>query len=116
MIGRTRLTVIHTGSGKDVQLNARMYDVFNHGEGAQLVDRGVRRVTDPKEKTIFDLNGNGWRFEKDHSIRIELTQDDAPYVKRSDRTSELSIGDPQNGITLEIPVRETSATISGSCK
>ena len=115
MIGRTRVTVTHTGSGDDIQINARLYDVFP-GNQAQLVDRGVRRVTNADETTIFDLNGNGWQFESGHSIRIELTQDDAPYVKRSDQSSALSIGDAQNGITMEIPIREASTTINGSCK
>ena len=31
----------------------------------------------------FELHGNGWRFEPGHRIRIELAQDDAPYLKTS---------------------------------
>ncbi|HEY3021583.1 MAG TPA: CocE/NonD family hydrolase C-terminal non-catalytic domain-containing protein, partial [Solirubrobacteraceae bacterium] len=83
MIGRTRLIVPHTGAGSGIQLNARLYDVFPGGSEAIMVDRGPRRIVDPNETTTFDIQGNGWRFPAGHKIRVELTQNDAPYVKAS---------------------------------
>lgn len=109
MIGRTRVVVPHTGAGAGIQLNARLYDVFPDGR-ALMVDRGVRRVTDPNETTTFDLHGNGWQFPAGHRIRIELTQDDDPYIKQSVQASTLTLG----GVTMLIPVREASTTITGS--
>ena len=108
MLGLTRVTVPHTGQGQDIQLNARMYDVFPDGSEV-MVDRGVRRVSSANETTVFELHGNGWRFPKGHSIRIELTQDDDPYVKRSNAPSSLLISE----VTLQIPVRERSAATPG---
>ena len=104
MLGLTRVTVPHTGQGQDIQLNARMYDVFPDGTEV-MVDRGERRVTTANETTLFELHGNGWQFPKGHSIRIELTQDDDPYLKRSNAPSSLLL----SGAKLEIPVREGPA-------
>jgi hypothetical protein len=100
MIGRTRVTVPHTGAGSGIQLNARLYEVLPSGDQV-LVDRGGVRVVDPNATNTFDLNGNAWRFRKGDRLRIELAQDDAPYVKRSSEPSTLTLA----GVTLQIPVR-----------
>jgi acetyl esterase/lipase len=109
MIGRTRVRVQHSGAGQGIQLNARLYDVFPDGTQV-LVDRGVRRVLHANDDTTFDLEANGWGFPAGHRIRIELTQDDDPYIKSSVQASALTI----SGVTLNIPIREASATITGS--
>jgi hypothetical protein len=101
MIGRTRVTVPHTGSGQGLQLNARLYEVLPDRRQV-LVDRGVRRVAGPSQTTVFDLHGQGWRFRAGNRIRIELAQDDDPYIKASNQASSLTLA----GVTLEIPVRE----------
>lgn len=101
MIGRGRLTVPHTGSGTDLQLDARLYELMPDGSQV-LVDRGVTRVAGPNGTTTFDLQGNGWRFTKGNRLRLELAQDDDPYVKSSARPSSLTL----TGATLELPVRE----------
>ena len=101
MIGRTRVTVPHTGTGEGLQLNARLYDLFPDGR-AVMVDRGVRRVAAANETTVFDLHGNGWLFPKGHRVRVELAQDDEPFIRASSQPSSLTL----SGVTLEIPVRE----------
>lgn len=114
MIGRTRLAVTHTGTAPldALQLNARLYDVFPNQNGgcgdnatAVMVDRGVRRVANPNETTIFDLDGNGWSFAANHCIRVELAQDVGPYIKPSPQSSSLSL----TSVKLDVPVREPSA-------
>lgn len=109
MIGRTRVIVSHTGVGDGIQLNARLYDVFPDGK-ALMVDRGVRRVTAANDVTVFDLHGNGWLFPTGHRIRIELTQDDDPYIKQSVQASTLTLTD----VTLRIPVREAPSALGGA--
>ena len=123
MIGPSRVTVPYTTSGSRPQLNARLYDVFP-GEcpGTSpprqcqvMVDRGFRalpassgpRLRQGERTAVFDLIGNGWRFPKGHKIRIELTQNDEPYIKQSVPQSSMEL----HGVTLDIPVREASATI-----
>jgi dienelactone hydrolase len=100
MIGRTRVTVPHTGTGNGLQLNARLYEVLPGGNQV-LVDRGGIRVGEAIGVSTFDLNGNAWRFRSGDRLRIELTQDDAPYVKRSSQPSTLTLA----GVTLQIPIR-----------
>ena len=51
---------------------------------------------------MFDLHGNAWRFPEGHRIRVELTQDDDPYVRRSTEPSALTL----DGVQLTVPIRE----------
>ena len=100
-----------TGSSNGLQLNARLYDVAPDGSAA-LVDRGPRRVTaaEAAAGTLrTDLHGNGWRFDAGHRIRIELAQDDTPFVRATDEPSSLEL----SRVSLAIPVREASSTIGG---
>jgi dienelactone hydrolase len=110
MIGRPRIAVDHTGSGGGLQLNARLYDL-NPATGRQtMVDRGPFRVTQPTGTSTWDLQGNGWRFAKGHRIRIEVAQDDSPYVKASTQPGALTL----SRVRLELPVREGSRTVPGA--
>jgi uncharacterized repeat protein (TIGR01451 family) len=71
-----------------------------------LVDRGPRRVR-PAEanagQVTFELDGNGWRFGAGHRVRIELTQDDSPFVHASTPPSSATLSQ----VRLAIPVHET---------
>jgi acetyl esterase/lipase len=101
-IGRTRVTVPYTstGAGQGLELNARLYDVLPDGR-AVLVDRGGVRIAQPSGTVEFDLNGNGWRVARGDRLRIELAQDDDPYVTRSNQPSTMTLA----GVTLQLPVR-----------
>jgi hypothetical protein len=110
MIGATKVTAHFSASlgASAVELNARLYDVFPDGGPAVLVDRGVRRVNEAGEPSeldsglvSFELHGNGWRFEPGHQIRIELAQDDDPFLKASSIASSLML----TGVDLAIPIR-----------
>ena len=109
MIGRTRLTVLHSGIGPVTQLNARLYDLAPDGTQV-MVDRGVRRLTSAGGPTVLDLHGNGWRFRKGDRVRVEIAQDDDPYVKKSVQASTLMISSAK----LELPIREASTSLGGS--
>lgn len=109
MLGMTRAVVTHTGVGGSLQLNARLYDLYPDGKQV-LVDRGVKRLESAFGPTTLDLHGAGWRFAKGHRLRIELAQDDDPYVKSSVVPSSLVI----EGVELSVPVRQQSATIAAA--
>lgn len=107
MIGGGILSVAYraTGDLESLQLNARLYDLFPDGT-AVMVDRGPRRIDPARDGTgevTFQLHGNGWRFPAGHRIRLELMQDDEPYLKRSDVPSSMTL----SGARLVLPVRET---------
>jgi predicted acyl esterase len=113
-IGRPRVTVPYGGTGDGLQLEARLYDVLGDGR-AVLADRGGVRLTAASRAATFDLNGGAWRFAKGHRVRLELAQDDDPYVARSSRASSLTL----SGATLELPVRAgdaAAATDRAACR
>ena len=101
MIGQPRVTATVEGAAAGVQLNARLYEVFRDGTQV-LVDRGVHTLADASGTVEFDLHGNGWRFAEGHSVRLELAQDDDPYVRRADGTSVVTV----TGARLSVPIRE----------
>ena len=113
MIGSAVVTIgfALTGPPDGFQLNSRLYDVFPDGT-AVLVDRGPRRVT-PAEigasEVSYQLHGNGWRFPEGHRIRIEVAQDDEPFVKGSDVPSTATL----SSVALEIPVVEANGAGGG---
>jgi acetyl esterase/lipase len=93
------------GQASGLQLNARLYDVAPDGS-ATLADRGAYRIAEGSAKgtALYQMHGNGWRFAKGHVIRLELAQDDDPYLKSSDIPSGLTVSD----VKLVLPVRETT--------
>lgn len=103
MLGTGRVTYEYTATTSDpssLQLNTRLYDVAPDGR-ATLVDRGVRRLDGLQGPVTYALHGQGWRFERGHAIRIEATQDDDPYVRRSSTPSTMRI----SSAAVELPVR-----------
>ena len=106
MIGPTRVTAPYTATTSPIQLNARLYDVLPDGKQV-LVDRGVRTLAQASGDAVLDLFGNAWRFRRGHRIRIELTQDDDPFIKPFTQPATATLA----GVRLELPVREASAAI-----
>jgi hypothetical protein len=105
MIGATTVEIDFSFTGGDpvqsgLQLNSRLYDVAPSGE-ALMVDRGVQRVSHASTLT-YQLHGNGWLFPAGHRIRIEIAQDDSPFVRFSTPPSSTSL----SAVRLRVPVRE----------
>ena len=68
--------------GRGGFLAARLWDV--HKGQQVLVSRGLYRLVDnQKGKVVFQLFGNGWRFARGHTARLELTGSDAGYLRTS---------------------------------
>jgi predicted acyl esterase len=107
MLGGGIVSVKYTATGTDgLELNARLYDVFPDGD-AVMVDRAPRRIDPARDGTTsvtFQLHGNGWRFKPGHKLRLELAQDDSPYLHESDVPSSLSL----SAVHLHLPLRETT--------
>jgi dienelactone hydrolase len=104
MLGATGVTIDYSAtSAQGLQLNARLYDVFPDGSSV-MVDRGVRRVETASGTVTYQLHGNGWRFPAGHRLRVEIAQDDDPYLRASTVPSTTTI----SHVTLHIPVREST--------
>ena len=69
--------------GRGGFIAARLWDV--HGGQQLLVSRGVYRLQDNQRGPIaFQLFGNGWRFAKGHTAKLELLGRDPNFLRTSD--------------------------------
>ena len=88
-----KVTYAPTSSAGDYWIAARLYDKAADGT-TTMVTRGVCKVAESVEPDvtceIFELWGNAWTFEKDHTILLELTQSDTPTFRRSNFPSSLA--------------------------
>jgi predicted acyl esterase len=103
MIGQTRVTATVAGAAPGLQLNVRLYDLGPDGTQV-LVDRGVHTLSGDAETVELDLHGNAWRFPEGHRIRVEIAQDDDPYVRRSDQAAAVVV----SAVRLVVPIRENA--------
>lgn len=105
MMGMPQLNLKYsvTFSGDEYWIAARVYDKDPGGQ-MTMVTRGVCKVNlashPDKLCESFQLFGNGWRFEKDHSVVVEVTQADTPFLRRQNEPSNLSLSEAN----LAIPV------------
>jgi predicted acyl esterase len=85
-----------------VQLNVRLFDVAPDGT-RHLVTRGTY-ILDSVETAdvIIPTYGNVWEAAPDHSLRLEITNLDSPYITPSRVPSVTHVSD----VRLELPVRE----------
>lgn len=88
-----------------VQLDVRMYDVAADGT-RQLITRGTFTADNGalpigEQDLTIPTYGNLWRLPADHSLRIELTNLDTPYITPSRVPSVTTI----SNVSVEIPIR-----------
>jgi predicted acyl esterase len=72
----------------DAEINSRLWDVALDGT-ATLVTRGTFRWTSGSAIT-YALQGNGWLFQAGHQLRIQVTQNDAPYLRLDNYPSVIN--------------------------
>lgn len=92
-------------SGQSSQVAARLWDVAPSGGQQTLVARGVFRPGAGGPRQVFQLGGNGWRFEPGHVPRLELLGNDAPYLRQSNGAFEVAVAN----LELRLPVRESAS-------
>jgi predicted acyl esterase len=99
MLGMPTVRARIKTTGRGGMIAARLWDV--HDGKQLLVSRGVYRLEDnQKGKVVFQLFGNGWRFARGHTAKLELTGSDPNYVRTSNfdfsvRVSKLSVSLPK---------------------
>jgi pimeloyl-ACP methyl ester carboxylesterase len=87
--------------GRGGLIAARLWDV---SAGKQLlVSRGVYRLKDnQKGRLVFQLFGNGWKFARGHTAKLELAGNDSSYLRTSNfafsvKLSKLAVSLPTHG-------------------
>ena len=86
--------------GRGGIIAARLWDV--HRGKQLLVSRGVYRLRDNQRgRIVFQLFGNGWRFAKGHSAKLELLGSDPNYL----RTSNFKFSVRLARTSVELPGR-----------
>lgn len=101
---RARIATTQTGPDEIGQLDSRLFDVLPDGEH-RLISRGAYRLDeDQRGRIVFQLNGNGYRFEKGHTVKLQLTGQDAPYLRPSNFPFSVEVSD----VRIALPTLEDS--------
>jgi fermentation-respiration switch protein FrsA (DUF1100 family) len=76
--------------GRGGLIAARLWDV--HRGRQLLVSRGVYRLRDNQRgRLLFQLFGNGWRFAKGHTAKLELLGNDPNFLRTSNFRFSVSV-------------------------
>ena len=105
LLGEPSLKLTATMTGTDVELNSRLWDVAADGS-ATLVTRGAYRWTGSSGPAAisYALLGNGWRFGAGHQLRIQVTQNDTPYLRVDNYQSAVSYQSVQLTLPTTAPI------------
>lgn len=100
LLGEPAIHLEATIGGVDPEIDTRLWDVAPN-RSATMVTRGAYRFSGPPGAASIDtaLQGNGWDFLAGHSIRLELTQNDAPYLRLDNLASAIVY----SSVTLPLP-------------
>jgi ABC-2 type transport system ATP-binding protein len=105
--GQPTVTLRASTAAWRVQLNVRLFDVAPGGR-AELVTRGTYTLDSGSPATplgvrdvTISTQGNLWRADPGHVLRLEITNADFPYLAPSQFLSVTEI----SAVTLTIPVR-----------
>jgi hypothetical protein len=104
-VGIGTVTVPYTWAGvASAQLDARLFDVAPDGTEL-LMTRGTYRLENEPNAGVIELPlyGNHWRLAPGHSIRLDLTQVDAPTYRPNTLGSSILFA---QGVTLTLPTLE----------
>jgi predicted acyl esterase len=100
LLGEPALHLQLTLVGVDAEVNTRLWDIAPDGSRT-LITRGAFRISSLPGAMAIDtaLQGNGWDFLAGHTIRLEVTQNDAPYLRLDNLASSIVY----DSMTLTLP-------------
>jgi fermentation-respiration switch protein FrsA (DUF1100 family) len=101
LLGRTSISARVRVRGANAQLVGRLWDVDPATGRQRLVDRGVVRLRSARTLSLR-LNGNGWRFARGHTVKVELLGRDAPTYRPSNGTFSVDV----SRLSVVLPTRE----------
>lgn len=112
MLGLPRVSARVDTKGEFGQLDALLWEVRGPSERRRqrLVDFGVYRLTpNQRGRIVFQLHGNGFRFAKGSTIKLELRGRTPNLYRPSNGSFRVSLRD----IALEIPTRDRPSRAKG---
>jgi predicted acyl esterase len=99
LMGLPRVTATVRTTGPFGELVARLWDVLPDGT-QRLITRGIYRLTDNQQgRLTFQLHGNGYRFARGDTVKLELLGRDSPYYRASNGTFTIQL----SNVTVSLP-------------
>lgn len=109
MLGLPTVAVTVRTKGDGGQLDALLWEVLPSGK-QRIVDVGVYRLKDDQKGRIaFQLHGNGYRFRKGSTVKLELRGRTPGLYRPSNGKFSVRL----EGATLEIPTKEGPSRRTG---
>jgi pimeloyl-ACP methyl ester carboxylesterase len=109
MLGIPTIRTTVRTNGDHGQIDALLWEVLRNGR-QRIVDFGVYRLTnDQKGRILFQLQGNGYKFAKNSTIKLELRGRTPGLFRPSNGRFSVSL----TGTTLEIPTKEGPSKRNG---
>ncbi len=100
MLGLPTIRATVDANGQFGQIAARLWDIAPAGT-QRLITRGVYSLrTNQSGKITFQLNGNGYRFQKGHKVQLELLGKDAPYYQAGNFPVSIDV----SNLTVTLPL------------
>jgi len=90
-------------TGPEVPVTVRLWDVAPDRSRQGLVTRGTYRMDEPvgrRRSVRFQLAPQGYRFEAGHTLKVEVTANDAPYTQASSIDADVTV----RRMTLTVPL------------
>jgi predicted acyl esterase len=109
--GQPTVTLRASTTSYRVQLNVRLFEVDDVAGTKRLITRGTHTLKSRapgapigEMDLVIRTYGNYWRAEGGHTLRLELTNVDSPYITPSRAPSATIV----TGVQLDLPVRRES--------
>ena len=103
MMGLPAVVLDYSTKASTYWVEGRLFDLAPNGV-MTMVSRSSCRVDLPSSPqrgcAAFELSGNGWRFERNHRLVLELSSADTPYLRKSNEPSNLNV----SSAILKIPI------------
>jgi predicted acyl esterase len=86
-------------TGQFGEIAARLWDLTPNGQ-QRLISRGVYSLRNNQTgHIVFQLHGNGYRFDAGHTVELQLLGRDAPYYQPSNSTFSVNV----SNLTVALP-------------
>ena len=114
LLGQPTITTTVATTGSSGQLDGRLWDVSPDGQ-QRLVSRGGYRLLDNQQgQVVFQLHGNGYRFDAGHTVKLELTGSDAPYLRASNSPFSVTVSATSVSLPVAVGERTGQALVSNA--